>query len=62
MATETLVRHALREKLRLRNWSRRLRHALLTLAGSSDPLMVAVGAAEEESGVRVYHEDSFFGG
>jgi len=26
------------------------------------PLMVAVGAAEEESGVRVYHEDSFFGG
>jgi len=26
------------------------------------PLMVAVGAAEEELGVRVYHEDSFFGG
>lgn len=26
------------------------------------PLMVAVGAAENESGVRVYHEDSFFGG
>lgn len=25
------------------------------------PLMVAVGAAEEEAGVRVYHEDSFFG-
>lgn len=26
------------------------------------PLMVAVGAAEGEKGVRVYHEDSFFGG
>lgn len=26
------------------------------------PLMVAAGAAEEEAGVRVYHEDSFFGG
>jgi aromatic ring-opening dioxygenase catalytic subunit (LigB family) len=26
------------------------------------PLMVAVGAAEDESGVRVYHEASFFGG
>jgi aromatic ring-opening dioxygenase catalytic subunit (LigB family) len=26
------------------------------------PLMVAVGAAEGEAGVRVYHEDSFFGG
>jgi aromatic ring-opening dioxygenase catalytic subunit (LigB family) len=26
------------------------------------PLHVAVGAAEEEKGVRVYHEDSFFGG
>lgn len=26
------------------------------------PLMVAVGAAEEEAGVRVYHEDTFFGG
>lgn len=26
------------------------------------PLMVAVGAAQEEKGVRVYHEDSFFGG
>lgn len=26
------------------------------------PLMVAVGAAEEETGERVYHEDSFFGG
>ncbi len=25
------------------------------------PLMVAIGAAEEEAGVRVYHEDSFFG-
>jgi aromatic ring-opening dioxygenase catalytic subunit (LigB family) len=25
------------------------------------PLMVAVGAAEEETGVRVYHEDAFFG-
>jgi aromatic ring-opening dioxygenase catalytic subunit (LigB family) len=25
------------------------------------PLMVAVGAAEEEAGERVYHEDSFFG-
>lgn len=25
------------------------------------PLMVAVGAAEGEAGVRVYHEDSFFG-
>jgi hypothetical protein len=24
--------------------------------------MVAAGAAEEEKGVRVYHEDSFFGG
>lgn len=26
------------------------------------PLMVAVGAAEKEAGVRIYHEDSFFGG
>jgi aromatic ring-opening dioxygenase catalytic subunit (LigB family) len=26
------------------------------------PLMVAVGAAQEEKGVSVYHEDSFFGG
>jgi aromatic ring-opening dioxygenase catalytic subunit (LigB family) len=26
------------------------------------PLMVAAGAAESEKGVRVYHEDSFFGG
>ncbi|HYP54239.1 MAG TPA: class III extradiol ring-cleavage dioxygenase [Pyrinomonadaceae bacterium] len=26
------------------------------------PLMVAVGAAEDEPGERVYHEDSFFGG
>jgi aromatic ring-opening dioxygenase catalytic subunit (LigB family) len=26
------------------------------------PLLVAVGAAEGEAGVRVYHEDSFFGG
>ncbi len=26
------------------------------------PLMVAVGAAETESGERVYHEDAFFGG
>ncbi|MDT5158941.1 MAG: hypothetical protein QOH51_3298 [Acidobacteriota bacterium] len=26
------------------------------------PLMVAVGAAEAETGARVYHEDSFFGG
>ncbi len=26
------------------------------------PLMVAVGAAEAETGERVYHEDSFFGG
>ncbi len=26
------------------------------------PLMVAVGAAETEPGVRVYHEDAFFGG
>lgn len=26
------------------------------------PLMVAAGAAQEEKGVRVYHEDSFFGG
>jgi len=26
------------------------------------PLMVAAGAAEKEKGVRVYHEDLFFGG
>lgn len=26
------------------------------------PLMVAAGAAEAEAGVRVYHEDAFFGG
>ena len=26
------------------------------------PLMVAVGAAEDEQGERIYHEDSFFGG
>lgn len=26
------------------------------------PLLVAVGAAEREPGVRVYHEDAFFGG
>jgi aromatic ring-opening dioxygenase catalytic subunit (LigB family) len=26
------------------------------------PMMVAAGAGEEEKGVRVYHEDSFFGG
>ncbi|GAA4339607.1 class III extradiol ring-cleavage dioxygenase [Variovorax defluvii] len=26
------------------------------------PLMVAVGAADEEQGVRVYHEDAFMGG
>ena len=26
------------------------------------PLMVAVGAAEQETGERVYHEDDFFGG
>lgn len=26
------------------------------------PLMVAAGAAEHEAGVRVYHEDAFFGG
>ena len=26
------------------------------------PLMVAVGAAEGEAGLRIYHEDSFMGG
>jgi aromatic ring-opening dioxygenase catalytic subunit (LigB family) len=26
------------------------------------PLMVAVGAAEQEKGERVYHEDAFMGG
>jgi aromatic ring-opening dioxygenase catalytic subunit (LigB family) len=26
------------------------------------PLLVAAGAAEDEPGVRIYHEDSFFGG
>lgn len=26
------------------------------------PLMVAVGAAEQEAGERVYHEDAFGGG
>ncbi|MEJ7688759.1 MAG: class III extradiol ring-cleavage dioxygenase [Variovorax sp.] len=26
------------------------------------PLMVAVGAAEDEAGVRIYHEDAFMGG
>jgi len=26
------------------------------------PLMVAVGAAEQEAGVRIYHEDAFMGG
>lgn len=26
------------------------------------PLMVAVGAAEEDIALRIYHEDNFFGG
>ena len=26
------------------------------------PLMVAVGAAEDEAGMRIYHEDAFMGG
>jgi aromatic ring-opening dioxygenase catalytic subunit (LigB family) len=49
--------------LRLRNWrqapSARLAHPR---EDHLIPLMVAVGAAEEEYGVRVYHEESFFGG
>jgi aromatic ring-opening dioxygenase catalytic subunit (LigB family) len=49
--------------LRLRNWSHapsaRLAHPR---EDHLIPLMVAVGAAQQESGVRVYHEDSFFGG
>jgi len=49
--------------LRLRNWSQapsaRLAHPR---EDHLIPLMVAVGAAEEEFGVRVYHEDVFFGG
>lgn len=48
---------------KLRNWSKapsaRLAHPR---EDHLIPLMVAVGAAEEEKGVRVYHEDSFFGG
>ncbi|MCT7953046.1 dioxygenase [Ancylothrix sp. C2] len=47
----------------LRNWtqvpSARLAHPT---EDHLIPLMVAVGAASEELGVRVYHENSFFGG
>lgn len=49
--------------LRLRAWldapSARLAHPS---ADHLIPLMVAVGAAERETGEVVYHEDSFFGG
>jgi len=62
--TETVCGSAAGERSRrLRRWAdapaARLAHP------SEDhliPLMVAVGAAEQEPGVRVYHEDSFFGG
>ena len=48
---------------KLRNWS--LAPSARSAHPREDhliPLMVAAGAAEEEKGVRVYHEDSFFGG
>lgn len=48
---------------RLRNWddapSARIAHPR---EDHLIPLLVAVGAAEAEKGVRVYHEDAFFGG
>lgn len=62
--TQTLCEsdfQARREKLK--NWSKapsaRLAHPR---EDHLIPLMVAVGAAEAETGARVYHEDSFFGG
>lgn len=48
---------------KLRNWS--LAPSARAAHPREDhliPLMVAAGAAEKEEGVRVYHEDSFFGG
>jgi len=62
--TETVCTARTEERnLRLRNWSQ-APSARLAQPREDHliPLMVAVGAAEEESGVRVYHEDSFFGG
>lgn len=52
-----------RRNEKLRNWSSapsaRLAHPR---EDHLIPLMVAAGAAEAEKGIRVYHEDSFFGG
>ena len=62
--TETVTGSIVQERSeKLRNWSEapsarsahpREDHLI--------PLMVAAGAAENEAGVRVYHEDAFFGG
>lgn len=62
--TETVCESSSEERNeKLRNWSSapsaRLAHPR---EDHLIPLMVAAGAAEEEKGVRVYHEDSFFGG
>jgi aromatic ring-opening dioxygenase catalytic subunit (LigB family) len=48
---------------KLRNWSKApSARAAHPREDHLIPLHVAAGAAEEEKGVRVYHEDSFFGG
>jgi aromatic ring-opening dioxygenase catalytic subunit (LigB family) len=62
--TETVCESISEERnAKLRNWSAapsaRLAHPR---EDHLIPLMVAVGAAEGEKGVRVYHEDSFLGG
>lgn len=62
--SETLVENSPEErKQRLLEWERapsaRLAHPQ---EDHLIPLMVAVGAAEEDSAIRFYHEDDFFGG
>jgi aromatic ring-opening dioxygenase catalytic subunit (LigB family) len=62
--TETVCKSSSEERNeKLRGWSlapsARLAHPR---EDHLIPLMVAAGAAEEEKGVRVYHEDSFIGG
>ncbi len=62
--TDTVCKSSSEERNeKLRNWS--LAPSARSAHPREDhliPLMVAAGAAEKEKGVRVYHEDSFFGG
>lgn len=62
--TETVCEsHSETRSEKLKNWSRapsaRIAHPR---EDHLIPLMVAVGAAETETGARIYHEDAFFGG